>query len=67
VKRVGWSHLIALAHEWWPDVFIAACDPVNPTLLVLALRALRHFRRPAAYRPSYDGGPMRRSSLTVTI
>jgi hypothetical protein len=59
-----WATLVALAQTWWPDVFIAACDPVNPTLVVLAVRALR---RLGYGRTSYEGAPMRRSSLTVTI
>ena len=60
----AWIRLTAVAHAWWPDIFIAACDPVNPTLLVLGVRALR---RLCYGRTSYEGEPMRSSSLTVTI
>ncbi len=58
------ERITALAQAWWPDVFIAMCDPVNPTLVVLAVRALR---RLCYGRASYEGEPMASSSLTVTI
>lgn len=70
-RQARWMRLVTFVQAWWPDVFIAACDPVNPALLVLAIRATRRIRwgsdQPAYGRPSYDGGPMRSSSLTVTI
>ncbi len=59
-----WTRLSALAQAWWPDVIIAACDPANPALVALAVRALH---RLSYGRTSYEGEPMRSSSLTVTI